>query len=343
MNLYIGIVSSLEHSQPGHPESPERMMTILELLDSKGIRSRLSEIDIISARPEQIALAHSEKLIRKVREASERGGGHLDADTYSTSASYALALDAAGTTAHLVDLVMQSESARGIALVRPPGHHAEGDRVGGFCLFNNVAIAARQAQHVHGAERVLIVDIDVHHGNGTQAIFYDDPTVLYVSTHQFGYFFYPGTGAMDEMGAGPGYGFTLNIPFPPGAGDHWYLAAMEEIIVPKVQEFSPDLILVSAGFDAHWIDPLASERLSLEGYSNLIKKLQELANDHCGGKMVVVLEGGYHLTALSHGVLNTIYQLLDVEELSDPLGPSPQPEQDMTNVLSKLRSLHLLN
>ncbi len=343
MNTVLGYVPSLEHSQPGHPESPQRMLAIMDLLESTNILSDISQVDINTTQIEQITRVHSEALIRRIRQTCERGGGHLDADTYTTADSFKLALDASGTTTILLDLVMESEARNGMALVRPPGHHAERDRVGGFCLFNNIAVAARQAQEVHGAERVLIVDIDVHHGNGTQDIFYDDPTVLYVSIHQFGYFFYPGTGAINEIGTGPGHGYTVNIPFPPGAGDQWYLAAFNDLIRPRVKVFSPDVVLVSAGFDAHWIDPLASAALTLGGYSNLTAKLIEMADDFCSGKILFVLEGGYHPIALSHGVLNTLYRLKGYDDLSDPLGLSSRPEQDMTNVLSTLRDLHLLN
>ncbi|MGB3716332.1 MAG: histone deacetylase [Candidatus Promineifilaceae bacterium] len=342
MNTVLGYVPSLEHSQPGHPESPQRMLAIMDLLESTNILSEISQVDINPAQIEQIARVHSKALIQRIQQTCERGGGHLDADTYTTAESFKLALDAAGTTTKLCDLIMESKARNGMALVRPPGHHAERGRVGGFCLFNNIAVAARQAQVVHGAERVLIVDFDVHHGNGTQEIFYADPTVLYVSIHQFGYFFYPGTGAIGEVGTGPGHGYTVNIPFPPGAGDRWYLAAFNDLIRPKVKEFSPDLVLVSAGYDAHWIDPLASAALSLGGYSNLSAKLIDLADDLCSGNILFVLEGGYHPTALSHGVLNTLYRLIGYDDVSDPLGPSSGQEQDMTYVLSELRDLHLL-
>ncbi|HET6445717.1 MAG TPA: histone deacetylase [candidate division Zixibacteria bacterium] len=343
MNTLLGFAPALEHLQPGHPESPQRMLAIIELLESSGVLSDVTQVDITQADFDQIGRVHSDSLVNRIRQTCEYGGGHLDPDTYATIDSYRLARIAAGTTVRLLDQVMVSDSTNGIAIVRPPGHHAERVRVGGFCLFNNVAIAARQAQVIHKAERVLIIDIDVHHGNGTQDIFYNDPSVMYVSLHQFGYFFYPGTGSMNEVGSDAGSGYTVNIPFPPGAGDQSYLEAINSLMIPKAKEFSPEVILVSAGFDAHWIDPLASATLSLAGYSTMISKLVEMANDICHGKILFVLEGGYHPVALSHGVLNTIYRLLGVDEVSDPLGPSPQPEHDMTSVLSALLDLHLLN
>ena len=175
MNLFAGYVPAVEHAHLGHPESPERMAAVMSLLDSPLIGNNIEVVDITKATVDQISSVHSERMIGVVHRTSEQGSGFLDADTYATSDSFDLALDAAGTTAHLTDLIMASTGDKGIALIRPPGHHAERDRVGGFCLFNNIAIAARRAQREHGAERVLIVDIDVHHGNGTQDIFYDDP------------------------------------------------------------------------------------------------------------------------------------------------------------------------
>jgi acetoin utilization deacetylase AcuC-like enzyme len=319
------------------------MLAIMDLLESTDVLSDIAQVHITAAHPEQITRVHSEAFIHRVRQTCEHGGGYLDPDTYTTGNSFKLALDAAGTTTKLLDLIMESKARNGMALVRPPGHHAERGKAGGFCLFNNIAVAARQAQKVHGAERVLIVDFDVHHGNGSQDIFYADPTVLYVSIHQFGSFFYPGTGAISELGTGSGHGYTVNIPFPPGAGDRAYMAAFNDLVRPKVEEFSPDLVLVSAGYDAHWIDPLASAALTLGGYSSLSAKLIEMADDLCSGKILFVLEGGYHPTALSHGVLNTLYRLIGHDNVSDPLGPSSRPEQEMTKVLVDLCDLHLPN
>jgi acetoin utilization deacetylase AcuC-like enzyme len=229
----------------------------------------------------------------------------------------------------------------GFALVRPPGHHAKIAQVGGFCLFNNIAAAARQAQVIHGAEKILIIDFDVHHGNGTQDIFYADPNVLLISLHLFHYFFYPGSGAVEEIGTGPGRGATINVPFGPGAGDHWYERAFKEIVQPVSAQFQPDIILVSAGFDAHWNDPLASANLSLVGYTQMAREILALADMHCEGRVLFVLEGGYHLDALAHGVLNVIYALIGYDEISDPLGPSPQREADMSALLAAVERIHL--
>jgi acetoin utilization deacetylase AcuC-like enzyme len=209
-------------------------------------------------------------------------------------------------------------------------------------LFNNAAVAARQAQAVHGVERVLIVDVDVHHGNGTQDIFYEDASVLFVSTHMYMDFFYPGTGAAGETGAGAGRGYTLNVPFPPVVGNLGYQRAMAEVIRPKATAFAPGLVLVSIGFDAHWQDPLASADLTLTGYVQVVRDLMAIAADLCQGRILFILEGGYVLEALSFGVLNTLYALLGRDQIEDPLGPSPRREQDVSRLLAQLKQLHQL-
>jgi acetoin utilization deacetylase AcuC-like enzyme len=215
--------------------------------------------------------------------------------------------------------------------------------VSGFCLFNNVAAAARQAQAVHGAKRILILDFDVHHGNGTQDIFYEDDSVLFMSLHLFvPYAFYPGTGAMYESGTDEGLGYTVNVPLPPRVGDVGYSRIFTEVIGPKATQFKPDFILVSAGFDAHWQDPLAMGGLSLAGYAQIGRALTEMANELCSGRILFVLEGGYQLNALAYGVLNTVYALIGRDDVQDPLGPMPQPEQDVTELLHQLKERLLL-
>ena len=227
----------------------------------------------------------------------------------------------------------------GLALVRPPGHHALTHNGMGFCLLANVAIAARWAQQHHGVRRMLIVDFDVHHGNGTQDIFYQDPNVLFFSTHQFPY--YPGTGAAMEMGAEAAYGTTVNVPFPPHVGDTGYLEAFQRILAPVARRFRPELILLSAGYDAHWMDPLASMGLSISGYTTLVHELMALADELCGGRLVCVLEGGYHLQVLPHAVLSTFRVLRnDPIEPSDPFGLAPGVERDVSSLFSKLKMLH---
>ena len=211
----------------------------------------------------------------------------------------------------------------------------------GFCLLGNVAIAARNAQRQYGIERVLIVDYDVHHGNGTEAMFYDDPSVLYVSTHQ--YPFYPGTGAVTDIGTGPGQGYTVNIPLPAGSGDANYATVFEQIIWRAAERFEPQLILVSVGFDAYWEDPLAGMRLTLNGYSHLAREVIRMAQRYCGGKVVFMLEGGYNLDALRYGVSN-VARLLLGDPPTDPLGTPPDawPEPDIASLVAQLQELHQL-
>jgi len=338
----IAVAPALAHSQQGHPENPKRISAIANLLDNSGLLADLRPVTPTTALISQLQAVHTPELIEQVRVASNWGGGNLDADTYTTAQSYELARIAAGTTARCADLIATGKATNGISIVRPPGHHAESSRVGGFCLFNNIAIAARQAQRHPNIERVAIIDFDVHHGNGTQEIFYADPSVLFISTHLYHYFFYPGTGTADEIGYGEGRLITMNVPFGPGVGDWAYAQAMKRLIRPKVAWFQPDMILVSAGFDAHWIDPLASASLTLSGYAELARAIVELANELCDGRILFVLEGGYHNDALSYGVLNLIYALMGKDEIIDPLGPAPNPEVNSDRLVGLLQELHLL-
>ena len=210
----------------------------------------------------------------------------------------------------------------------------------GFCLYNNVAIAARAAIAEHGLEWVLIVDFDVHHGNGTQDAFYDDGSVLFFSTHQYPY--YPGTGHWRETGSGAGKGATVNVPMPTGVGDAGYFEAFDTVLAPIARRFRPQFILVSAGYDAHWNDPLAGMALTIPGYAGLVERLLALADELCSGQIVFTLEGGYHLEVLAHSVLNTLRQLSRSDEpISDPLGPCPWGEHDASAVLTQGRSVHL--
>lgn len=341
MGTLLAICPASEHNLQGHPENKRRLRAVADLIERGGILPDLTPISPILATNEQLTAVHSAYLVELVERASLAGGGHLDADTYTTPDSNRLARIAAGTTCDMISRIMAGDARNGFALVRPPGHHADSNRVGGFCLFNNVAIAARYAQNEWGAKRVAIIDFDVHHGNGTQDIFYLDPSVMYISLHLFYRFFYPGTGKADEIGYGPGQGMTLNVPFMPGAGDLAYRLAMRELIRPKLCRFKPDVILVSAGFDAHWVDPLAAAGLSLSGYAEMARDIISIANDLCHGRVLFVLEGGYHLTALSYGVLNTFYALLGQDIIQDPLGPLPDREADTSRLLLQLQELHL--
>ncbi len=282
---------------------------------------------------------HTAQYIERLHGLSDRGGGRLDADTYVNEDSYQAALLAAGGLLNLVDWVVEGKVDNGFALIRPPGHHALEARGMGFCLLANAAIAARWAQDQHGLERVLIIDFDVHHGNGTQDIFYHDPSVLFFSTHQFPY--YPGTGDADELGSEIAYGTTVNVPLPAYVGDEGYLHAFRRVLEPVARGFQPDLIILSAGFDAHWLDPLAGMNLSINGYMQLTDTVMALADELCGGRLVTVLEGGYHLDVLPHCVLSTLRLLSHSKAgISDPFGTAKQHEREIDTLIDRLKRLH---
>jgi acetoin utilization deacetylase AcuC-like enzyme len=331
----------LEHDLPSHPENARRLLRILEVLEGEGLLERLTCLAPRPVTDEELGRVHTPELIARVRQVAQSGGGNLDADTYVAPRSYDAALMAAGGLVRAVEAALAGEIAGGFALVRPPGHHATPSRAMGFCLFNNIAVAARAALTEGGAERVLIVDFDVHHGNGTEAIFADDPAVFYISTHQYPY--YPGTGHWSEMGSGAGEGTVLDVPLPPGVGDAGYARIFSDLVWPLAQRFAPDVILVSAGYDAHWNDPLAQMNLSLSGYAWLGRELVDMAAQLCEGRIVFTLEGGYQLDVLACGVLNAFYAMLGEDTIADPFGPSPYPERPVDELIARLRELHDLN
>jgi len=289
--------SCLDHDPgPGHPESPARLAAVLEALDNPRFAT-LQRREAPQATPTQIARVHADALIARVLEESPaQGWRRLDPDTVMSSASADAALRAAGAVCAAVDEVIVGPRNRAFCAVRPPGHHATHDTAMGFCLFNSIAIGAAHAIAGHGIERVAIVDFDVHHGNGTQDIFWDDPRVLYASSHQFP--LYPGTGARSETGAGN----IVNAPLPPGAGSKEFRAAYETIVLPALDAFAPQLILISAGFDAHRLDPLANLNLDADDYAWVTARLVEISGRHAQGRIVSSLEGGYSLTALRESV-----------------------------------------
>lgn len=329
----------LEHAAPygEHPERPMRLMAITDVLARGGALDRMTLLDPKPVSDADLLLAHSSTYVKQIENISARGGGHLDPDTYLVGCSYDIARLAAGGCVVAVDAVLSGRFDNAYALVRPPGHHAFADHGEGFCLFNNVAVAARHAQ-ARGQQRVAIVDFDVHHGNGTQAIFYDDPDVLYISTHQWP--LYPGTGHWREIGHGLGRGTTLNIPLPPGVGDTGFSHVWDDLIQPAIVRHQPDMLFISAGFDAHWRDPLAMLQWSIHGMAEMADNLVALARRLCGGRIVAILEGGYDLDALGYGSLAVARALLGDKIVSDPLGPSTWPEEDVASVVEALRRLH---
>jgi acetoin utilization deacetylase AcuC-like enzyme len=281
------------HTPPGHPERVERGEVMSAVASDWAQRGRIVQAPRAATRGELLRV-HSEAYLAAI----DKTAGHavsLDPDTFTSPDSRDVALLAAGAAVGAVDAIVQSRATRVFALVRPPGHHAEREKAMGFCLYNGVAAAAAHALSL-GLERVAIVDYDVHHGNGTQWIFYDDPRVLYVSTHQ--YPFYPGTGSAEDVGRGKGAGLTLNVPLEAGATDADYAEVFRALVVPVLDQFRPSLLIISAGFDAHERDPLARMRMSTAGYAALTHMLCEVADRHCHGRIVAATEGGYDLSAL---------------------------------------------
>ena len=330
----------LEHEEEGHPESPERLEAIMRVLRETAVLSRLTPLEPFPATDAQLEAVHTKEHIKRVKDIVARGGGNLDPDTFTNSRSLDAALLAAGAVVRGVDAVMAGEADNAFALVRPPGHHATHNRAMGFCLFNNVAVGAAHALNTHNLERMLIVDYDVHHGNGTQDIFYRSPSVLYFSTHQYPY--YPGTGNWTDIGEGPGAGYTVNVPLSPYVGDEGYQRIFDDLLFPLGERYNPQLILVSVGYDAHWRDPIAMENLSLAGYTALARTLIELARAKCAGRIVFVLEGGYDIPVCANGVANTFRALLGDSEIPDPIGPSKRAEQDVGDYVEQLRGVHRL-
>lgn len=331
----------LEHDRPSHPENARRLRRILGKLDEEGVLAQLQLLEPRRATTEELERVHTPAHIARVRRRAEGGGGHLDPDTYVSRRSFDAALMAAGGVVRAVEAVLADEVPNAFALVRPPGHHATATRAMGFCLFNNVAVAARAALQREEVGRVLIVDFDVHHGNGTQDAFADDPAVFYFSTHQYPY--YPGTGPWSETGNGAGQGTVLNAALAGGVGDTGYAQIFSELLWPLAQRFGPDVLLVSAGFDAHWDDPLAYMNLSLAGYAHIERELVRMAGQLCDGRIVFTLEGGYELDVLACGVLNACYALLGQDTVVDPFGPSPRPERSVDELIAQLKDAHDLN
>ena len=284
----------------GHPERPQRLQAICDQLRAAGIWDHLHHLEPMPAPPETLALIHPSSYVNQIEQACREGPTALDPDTVASPGSWDAARRAVGAVTGAIDEVLAGRLEAAFCAVRPPGHHALADRAMGFCLFNNVALGARYAQRHRQVGRVLIVDWDVHHGNGTQAIFEEDPSVLYISTHQFP--FYPGTGAHGEQGRGEGASFTVNIPVSAGSGDAQLVQAFRETVRPKALAFRPGLLLLSAGFDAHRDDPLADLMVTESGYAELTRIVREIAEACCPGRLVSVLEGGYNLRALGRSV-----------------------------------------
>jgi acetoin utilization deacetylase AcuC-like enzyme len=281
-----------------HPECPERLDAVLRGLGEAGLLNRLARVDARAATEEELLLCHTREYLSTAKRDVESGRPYLSTgDTDIAPNSWEVAARAAGGVLNAVDAVVSGKARNAFCAVRPPGHHATRNRGMGFCLFNNVAVAARHAQRKHGLERMLIVDWDVHHGNGTQDIFYSDPSVFFFSTHQWP--LYPGTGRADETGEGAGRGTIMNRPFPAGAGRAEILGAVQDSLLPAAERFQPDLVLISAGFDSRAGDPLGRFTLTDRDFADLTRAAMEIADRYAGGRVVSVLEGGYNLEGLA--------------------------------------------
>mgnify|MGYP001814452219 CR=1 FL=1 len=301
----------------GHPESHRRLDAVYQMLDNPEMRSQFVEISSRPARREELLWTHSPEHIERIAATAGHPSQALTADTFTSADSYHAARMAAGGLFEAITGVVDGIVDNAFVLARPPGHHAEKSRAMGFCLFNNVALGAAFARKALGLKRVLIVDWDVHHGNGVQHIFEQDPSVFYFSIHQYPLF--PGTGVFTETGRGPGEGYTINIPLSRGYGDGEYLLFFDKILWPVAQMFRPELILVSAGFDTHRKDPIGGMRMTANGFAALTRSLMELAETCCHGRLVMTLEGGYHLEALKQSVKAVLREMAD-QTYTSPTG-----------------------
>ncbi len=317
----------LMHETSDHPERAERLSVSLRRLEN--LTNTQLPLNAVSW---QVASAITDEALQRVHPASytamlqafcASGGGRLDEDTVASAGSEHAARLSAGCAIDAVNAVLKDQAESALALCRPPGHHALPDRSMGFCFYNNAALAVRHAQAIAGITKVAVIDWDLHHGNGTEAIFYNDPDVLFVSTHQDPN--WPGTGALNDIGTQGGLGTTVNLPMPIGSGDQSYMTVFQNVIAPAVARFQPELLIVSAGYDAHWADPLGRLGLSVAGFGTLTREVRALARQLCEGRLVLVLEGGYDLSALSWGLTATAAALVGAQ-VADPLGKSPYPE-----------------
>lgn len=329
-----------KHDTGNHPENFKRLKAIMALLSEKHVLEELFQIPAKPCEKKDLELVHDLRYVNAVEKLCAQGGGWLDGDTYASSRSFSVARLAAGGLLEAVRSVLEGKTHGAFCFVRPPGHHAEKERGMGFCLFNNVAVAAKFARQKFDIKKILIVDWDLHHGNGTQNVFYDDPAVLYFSTHQ--YPFYPGTGAVQETGKSTGRGYTVNVPLPASCGDSDYKFVFEEILAPAAEKFCPELILVSAGFDAHYADPLGGMQLSVDGYSFFTKILKNLSERMCPGKIVFLLEGGYNLDALAYSSLAVFNELAGLDfSIKDPFDvPLQQISSSLKGRVEEVKSAH---
>lgn len=343
--MKIGLVSDpiyLKHDTGHHIENARRLEETITLLEKSSVKKQLTEVHPDPASLEDLSLVHSLEYISQIENKAQAGGGWLDADTVISPASYEAAIYAAGGIIKAATMAMTGEIDSAFALVRPPGHHATRGRAMGFCLFNNIAVAAKRIIKDFNLDRIFIADFDVHHGNSTQETFYNDPKVLYFSTHQ--YPFYPGTGSIEEVGACEGKGTTVNVPLPAWCGDEEYLQVFHEILIPLAHRFQPQFILVSAGYDPHWADQISLMQVTITGFAHMVSMLKELASNLCQGHLVLTLEGGYNTQALAYSIKATLEVLMGKLEFEDPLGkPTFSREAaEFETIVQQVKKIHNL-
>jgi len=319
MSRKTGIVKDRKYLLHGanldHPESPLRLEAIYDMLECPDMEGRFIDIAARYATPEEIGMVHGSRFISLVAATAGKAHQYLDPDTETTPESYNVARLAVGGFCNAVEGVISGTVDNAFALVRPPGHHAGFDEAAGFCLFNNIAIGAMSAIRHHGMKRILIVDWDLHHGNGTQQIFYEDRRVLYFSTHQFPA--YPGSGGIGEIGSGAGMGYTINVPLRPGTDDAQYVKVLRRILLPVALKFKPEIVMVSAGFDIYHKDPLGGMRVTPAGFACLMRILLDIADACCGGKLAVTLEGGYNIAGLTESTKAVLIEMTDATQVSE--------------------------
>ena len=323
------------HDVARHPEQPGRVEAIMQRLAAGGRLDGLQQLGPRAATDTELELIHPASQIDSVRRLDESGGGRIDADTRVVRGTFDAATHAAGGTLAAVDAVLGGEAGAAFAVVRPPGHHATADRAMGFCYFNNVAVAAAYARRNHGVRRIAVADFDVHHGNGTQEVFWGDAELLYLSLHQ--YPFYPGSGHWRETGGPGAEGRTVNVPLQEGCGDAEYLRTFDRLLLPLIQRFQPEILLVSAGYDAHAGDPLAGMEVSTAGYGAIMRRLRVAADTLSGGRLVATLEGGYDLNDLAASVeacIDALVEPVAAHESAQPAG------ETFERYLDGLRELH---
>ena len=321
-----------------HPESPRRLEVIYEMLEAPDMKENFQEVPVRRAEKNELLLVHSSDYVERLAATEGVEYTYLDPDTQTSAGSYEAALLAAGGLCQAISMVNSGDLDNAFALVRPPGHHAEKARAMGFCLFNNIAVGARYAQEHLKLDRILVVDWDLHHGNGTQHSFEEDPSILYFSTHQYPY--YPGSGAFSEAGIGRGEGFTVNVPLSVGFGDSEYVAIFEKVLRPIAIDFNPEMILVSAGFDIHIDDPLGGMNVTPEGFAGLTRSVLEIADSCCEGRVVITLEGGYNIYGQRDSVKEALKELAGLSTIAANDLLARADHQMLENIMENVNRVH---